>query len=70
MTTGHAEDRPAKRTASETVREFEGKDLGAGLSLILVNVPPGGGPRLHRHPYEEVLVVHGGTERSRSAKPR
>ena len=49
-----------KWTASDAVREFEGKDLGTGLSLILVNVPTGGGPSLHRHPYEEVFVVHAG----------
>jgi mannose-6-phosphate isomerase-like protein (cupin superfamily) len=30
------------------------------VSLILVEVPPGQGPRLHRHPYPEVFVVHGG----------
>jgi mannose-6-phosphate isomerase-like protein (cupin superfamily) len=42
-------------------REFEGKDYGAGLTLILVNVPTGHGPNLHRHPYEEIFVVHAGT---------
>ena len=60
MTKRRAENQPAGRTASEAVREFEGKDLGAGQSLILVNVPTGGGPSLHRHPYEEIFVVHAG----------
>ena len=44
-------------------REFEGKDHGAGLTLILVNVETGHGPNLHRHPYEEIFVVHAGTGR-------
>lgn len=29
--------------------------------MIVVNVPPGGGPSLHRHPYEEVFLVQEGT---------
>jgi hypothetical protein len=28
---------------------------------MVVDAPPGGGPRLHRHPYEEVFVVQEGT---------
>src|ERR1700716_825868 len=45
----------------DSSREFEGKDHGAGLTLILVNVETGHGPNLHRHPYEEIFVVHAGT---------
>ncbi len=30
------------------------------VSLFLVNAPPGAGPRLHRHPYPELFVVHAG----------
>ena len=30
------------------------------VSIILVDAPPGGGPRLHRHPYPEVFVIHEG----------
>jgi mannose-6-phosphate isomerase-like protein (cupin superfamily) len=41
--------------------ELQGYRLGAGISFIVVNAPPGGGPRLHRHPYEEVFVVLEGT---------
>lgn len=41
--------------------EFQGHHLGANVSLIVVDAPPGGGPRLHRHPYEEVFVVQEGT---------
>jgi mannose-6-phosphate isomerase-like protein (cupin superfamily) len=40
--------------------EFTGDDLGAGVSLILVDAAPGKGPRLHRHAYEEVFVVQEG----------
>lgn len=29
--------------------------------MIVVNVSPGGGPGLHRHPYEEVFLVQEGT---------
>ena len=41
--------------------EFQGHHLGANVSLIVVDAPPGGGPRLHRHPYEEIFVVQEGT---------
>jgi quercetin dioxygenase-like cupin family protein len=34
---------------------------GAPVSIIFVDVPPGGGPRLHRHPYMELFIVHEGT---------
>jgi mannose-6-phosphate isomerase-like protein (cupin superfamily) len=27
------------------------------VSFIWVDLPPGGGPRLHKHPYEEVFVI-------------
>jgi mannose-6-phosphate isomerase-like protein (cupin superfamily) len=42
-------------------RQLEGRSFGAGLSIILVDAPPGHGPDLHRHPYEEVFVVQEGT---------
>jgi quercetin dioxygenase-like cupin family protein len=38
-------------------RTFEGAELGAGVCVIRVEMAPGDGPRLHRHPYEEVFVV-------------
>jgi quercetin dioxygenase-like cupin family protein len=41
-------------------RSFEGERHEAGLSVFLVDASPGEGPRLHRHPYEEVFVVHEG----------
>jgi mannose-6-phosphate isomerase-like protein (cupin superfamily) len=30
---------------------------GAGVCLIFVDLPPGEGPALHRHTYEEVFVL-------------
>ena len=41
-------------------REFTGEELGAGVSIILVDAAPGRGPSLHRHRYEEVFVVQEG----------
>src|SRR4051812_8561151 len=41
--------------------ELEGYRFGAvDVSLIMVEGPPGSGPRLHRHPYAEVFVVQEG----------
>jgi len=45
----------------ETSYEFRGHHHGAGVSFIVVDAPPGSGPRLHRHPYEEVFIVQEGT---------
>jgi mannose-6-phosphate isomerase-like protein (cupin superfamily) len=45
-----------------TAYEFEGHHYGdTGVSFIAVDAPPGSGPRLHRHPYEEVFVVQEGS---------
>lgn len=39
-------------------REFQGYLHGdAGLSFLWVDLLPGGGPRLHKHPYEEVFII-------------
>lgn len=44
-----------------TAREFQGHLYGGvGVSFLLVDAPPGGGPKLHAHPYEEVIVVQEG----------
>jgi mannose-6-phosphate isomerase-like protein (cupin superfamily) len=45
----------------EDANEFQGYHHDANVSLIVVDAPPGGGPKLHRHPYEEVFVVQEGT---------
>jgi mannose-6-phosphate isomerase-like protein (cupin superfamily) len=37
--------------------ERTGSEIGAGVSVIVVDAAPGGGPELHRHPYREVFVV-------------
>jgi quercetin dioxygenase-like cupin family protein len=39
---------------------FRGADHGASVSIILSDSPPGDGPRLHRHPYEEIWIVQQG----------
>jgi len=50
-------DRTALRH-SEIAYEFEGHDHGGiGASVIVVDAPPGSGPRLHKHPYAEIFVV-------------
>ncbi len=37
---------------------FEGMDFGdVNLSLFITDGPPGSGPELHKHPYEEVFVI-------------
>jgi quercetin dioxygenase-like cupin family protein len=46
---------------SNIAREFVGADHGgAGVCLIFLDAPPGHGPSLHRHPYEEIFVVQEG----------
>ena len=47
----------------ESSYEFEGHDHDAGVSFIVVDAPPGSGPKLHKHPYEEVFVVQEGNVR-------
>jgi mannose-6-phosphate isomerase-like protein (cupin superfamily) len=45
----------------EEAGEFQGRLLGASVSVIVVDAPSGDGPRLHRHPYEEVFVIQEGS---------
>jgi quercetin dioxygenase-like cupin family protein len=46
---------------TEHAHEFVGAEHGnVPFSIILVHSSPGAGPRLHRHPYEEVLVIESG----------
>ena len=41
--------------------EFEGYLYGdTGVSFIWLDLPPGEGPRLHKHPYAEVFIVQEG----------
>jgi quercetin dioxygenase-like cupin family protein len=37
--------------------EALGVEVGAPVSVIAVDAAPGGGPALHRHPYDEIFVV-------------
>ena len=46
--------------AGGNAHEFQGHRYGAGVSFIAVDALPGGGPRLHIHPYEEVFLVQEG----------
>ncbi len=42
--------------------EFEGLTYQAPeVSFIWVDMPPGGGVRLHKHPYQEIFVIQEGT---------
>jgi quercetin dioxygenase-like cupin family protein len=44
-------------------RQFDGAAHGAEVSFILALNPPGSGPSLHRHPYEETFILEEGTVR-------
>jgi quercetin dioxygenase-like cupin family protein len=47
---------------SGTAYKFEGKSYGgADISFFLSDTPPGKGPSLHTHPYDEVFVIQEGT---------
>jgi len=38
--------------------ELEGYQFGgANVCLIFIDLEPGGGPLLHRHPYEEIFII-------------
>jgi mannose-6-phosphate isomerase-like protein (cupin superfamily) len=46
---------------SVIAREFAGDDNGGvGISLLFVDAPPGRGPGLHRHAYEEIFILQEG----------
>jgi mannose-6-phosphate isomerase-like protein (cupin superfamily) len=46
---------------SVIARELNGHEHGdIGVSLLFVEAPPGTGPSLHRHPYEEIIIVQEG----------
>lgn len=46
---------------STIAHKFEGYRYGdANVSFFLVDSPPGSGAGLHKHPYEEVIVVQEG----------
>jgi mannose-6-phosphate isomerase-like protein (cupin superfamily) len=44
-----------------TARVFEGSQYGdTNVSFLLNDAPPGDGPSLHLHPYEEIFVIQAG----------
>jgi len=44
-----------------TARVFEGYQFGdTNVSFLLNDAPPGDGPSLHLHPYEEIFVIQAG----------
>ncbi len=45
----------------DCANEVQGHNHNATVSIIVIDAPPGGGPKLHRHPYEEVFVVQQGS---------
>ena len=48
---------PDRQGAHRFIRAEQG---GLPISLFLVDDRPGAGPRLHRHPYPELFIVHAG----------
>ena len=41
--------------------EFEGIQFSdTNVSFIIIDAPPGSGPKLHSHPYEEIFIVQEG----------
>ena len=63
--------RPSELPGPPGGRSFVGADHGGvPISLFLVDVRPGSGPGLHRHPYPEIFVDRQRASRlSRSAIP-
>jgi mannose-6-phosphate isomerase-like protein (cupin superfamily) len=45
---------------SVIARELVGAEHGLDITLLFVDAPPGNGPGLHRHPYDEVFIVQEG----------
>jgi mannose-6-phosphate isomerase-like protein (cupin superfamily) len=45
---------------SPTHFSLEGREHDVSVCIIVVDFEPGVGPKLHRHPYEEIFVVHEG----------
>lgn len=45
---------------SVIAREFVGEQHDATVTFLLVDAPPGSGPSLHRHPYEEIIITQEG----------
>jgi mannose-6-phosphate isomerase-like protein (cupin superfamily) len=48
---------------SNIARELVGADHAVGVCIIFVDTEPGRGPRLHKHPYEEIFITLEGQAR-------
>lgn len=49
------------RPSGGTARVFDGFQYGdTHVSFFLVDSPPGDGPSLHSHPYEEIFIIQAG----------
>jgi quercetin dioxygenase-like cupin family protein len=46
--------------SSEIGWEFQGQEHDASVSFLIIEAPPGTGPKLHKHPYEEIFIVQEG----------
>jgi mannose-6-phosphate isomerase-like protein (cupin superfamily) len=42
---------------SNIANEFVGDDHGVSLTFLITNAAQGRGPALHKHPYDEVIIV-------------
>jgi quercetin dioxygenase-like cupin family protein len=45
------------------LRQLTGEDYGLVTSVMTSRVPPGSGPKRHRHPHAEIFVLHDGQGR-------
>jgi mannose-6-phosphate isomerase-like protein (cupin superfamily) len=43
------------------VGRFEGREHGSSVSFFIGTFPPGTGPGLHLHPYDETFIVEAGS---------
>ena len=50
-------DLPATSFSRELIGDDHG---GTSVSIIFVEAPPGSGPSLHTHPYDEIFIVQEG----------
>jgi mannose-6-phosphate isomerase-like protein (cupin superfamily) len=55
--------RQAELPFSVIAHELVGEDHGVGVCVLFIDAAPGDGPRLHRHPYEEIFIVQEGEAR-------
>lgn len=47
--------------AESVFRQVEGRELGGSVSVLVTTIRvAGGGPKLHRHPYDETFVIRAG----------